>query len=578
VLFALTGAWLIGILLGCVYLLPLFEYIQPGARMGERARGVEDRPPVGLAALPLLILPDAYGRSVPQREAYLGPTGSQLESAAAGYVGLLATLLAAPLAWRCRQRRGLSWLVLALAFFSLTWTLNVPGFVRLFRLPGLNMMSGNRYVFASAFLILALAVLGLDGLGEGKLRGRHWFAVPLVLLCLAVAWTGMHFRAIPYTPEIVSGGLISSFQRTYIYGLGLLALALAGWVTVVSGRVSARAFGSVLGTMLLAELCSFAYDRNPQCEPELYYPALKVIDQIAHAPPGRVLAVNCIWPNLLEVAGRRDIRGYDAVDPVRIVTLLELTREGPNRSPVYARTSSYRPILRITHDQQVLVPPTLNMLNLRYLVFPGPPRRGLRPRFEGDGYHVLENLAALPRAFLPRRVEVCPDDRTVLELLAAPKFDASRVTYVNQALSLSQECRGTAQIVEDLPCKVTVRVEAETSGLLVLADQWHPGWNATVNGEEAPVVVADFVLRGVPIPPGQSEVVFRYEPRTFTDGARLSVAAVLALLGWSGWRLYRARADAEHPSDVATVASPTSAARPEDAAKKKRRSRKGNSN
>src|SRR6202022_51973 len=100
-------AWIVGFLLAAPYLLPLAEYLQTGSRMSERSSGAEERPPVGLAALPQIVVPKMYGTSA-RGSARLGD-GNLLESSAATYVGLPATLLLAPLAWCSRRHRALNW-------------------------------------------------------------------------------------------------------------------------------------------------------------------------------------------------------------------------------------------------------------------------------------------------------------------------------------------------------------------------------------------------------------------------------------------------------------------------------------
>ena len=46
---------------------------------------------------------------------------------------------------------------------------------------------------------------------------------------------------------------------------------------------------------------------------------------------------------------------------------------------------------------------------------------------------------------------------------------------------------------------MVVRATADGRALLVLADTWFPGWNAKVDGREAPIVRTDQLLRGVVI-------------------------------------------------------------------------------
>ena len=126
----MAAGWGLGFLLASPYLLPFLEYTHTGFRISRRAEGEEERPPVGLAALPQVVLPDMYGTN--QIGSYYLPVagqGNQLESSSAAYAGLLATLLLAPLAWCSRRHRSLNVFWLILIVISLAWVLNIPGLV-----------------------------------------------------------------------------------------------------------------------------------------------------------------------------------------------------------------------------------------------------------------------------------------------------------------------------------------------------------------------------------------------------------------------------------------------------------------
>ena len=74
--------------------------------------------------------------------------------------------------------------------------------------------------------------------------------------------------------------------------------------------------------------------------------------------------------------------------------------------------------------------------------------------------------------------------------------------------------------------------------MLVLADGWGAGWEATVNGKAASVLPANVAFRGVPVPAGESEVVFRYHPPGLTTGI-VATAVSLPLVLLAGWILRR---------------------------------------
>jgi hypothetical protein len=185
----LAAGWAIGLLLAAPALLPVWEYAKTGARMVKRGAGSEERPPIGLAALPLVVLPGMYG-TTERPSLPISPVlkTNLLESTAGAYAGLLATLLAAPLAWCSRRHRSTNYLLIGLAVFGLSWSLNLPGFVSLLRLPVLNMMSHNRLVFLTAFAIVCLSATGLEAVAEGAVRWRAWMWAPLALLAAGVVF------------------------------------------------------------------------------------------------------------------------------------------------------------------------------------------------------------------------------------------------------------------------------------------------------------------------------------------------------------------------------------------------------
>ena len=175
---------MLGFLLAAPYLLPISWNTRKLALACHGvARASKSGRQVGLAALPQTVLPDMYVSMMGGNTRFY--SGNQLESSAATYTGVVATLLVAPLAWCGRRRRSLSLFWASLAIFGLSWCLNIPGFVHLLRLPGLNMMSHNRLVFAASFAVLALTADGLEVLTQGSIRWRRWFWVPVgALACL----------------------------------------------------------------------------------------------------------------------------------------------------------------------------------------------------------------------------------------------------------------------------------------------------------------------------------------------------------------------------------------------------------
>ena len=548
---ALAATSGLGLLLAAPYLLPLAEYVGSGDRMVRRSAGQEERPPGGLFELPRLVLPEVYGAT--HHGSHLVVPGNLLESGAAGYTGLLATLVLAPLAWCSRRHRSVNRFWVVLAVLALGWTLNVPGLVSLLRAPGLNLLSHNRFVFAAAFALLALAVVGFDVIGQGSPDRRWWFGLPVAAIVLLGVWCWDRSTWLPEPlatqlehalaaeqppPNIPDRAALEQARAHYRWaqtrGVLLCGAALCGWLLVWFGGAGRPLFRVLLGTALVGELLFFAYGRNPQCDPALYYPRLRALQRLAEAPPGRVLGLLCLPADLAMSHGLRDLRGYDSIDPRPVVELLDLVRDPRSAPSPYARLQWYVPLFAEGSPGELRLPPVLNMLGVRYLIFRGSPPPGVIPLLVEPDYWVVENPDALPRAFVPRRVERALDADHLLRSLGTPGFHPRDVAYVEGSVALPDDCRGTAVVVDEVPNRVTLQVDMETPGLLVLADLWFEGWQAYRDGQPVPILRTNHALRGVVLPPGRSTVEFRYQPASFTRGMQGFITGFVGWILWAG--------------------------------------------
>jgi hypothetical protein len=340
---ALTLGWGAGFLLAAPHVLPLLEYAKTGARIERRGAGTEERPPVGLSAIRLTVLPDIDG-TTRTGSFWLG-RGNQVESTAAAYSGLLATLFLAPLAWCSRRNRAFLACWLGLGLLGLTWCLNVPGFVSVLRLPVLNMMSHNRLVFVTSFAILVHAAVGLDLL-RGSISWRRWFWVPITLaLLLAVerlihAWAPPEPVATQIRDAVQKGGsggwirtmadvarLQGWFFRSAVVSAVICGATAIAWFAVGRSSRVVRAGVVAAGILMVADLLWFAYGRCAQSDPALYFPRIPALEAIARSAPGRVVGYGCLPATLPQTHGLSDVRGYDSIDPAPMVNLLSLAKD-----------------------------------------------------------------------------------------------------------------------------------------------------------------------------------------------------------------------------------------------------------
>jgi hypothetical protein len=550
---AATGLAL-GFLLAAPYLLPVLEYSASGSRLARRAAGEEERPPVGLSTLPQTVLPDLYGSS--QTGSVRLDEGTESESAAATYTGAVATLLLAPLAWCSRRHRRHNAFWGLLVLLGLAWCLNLPGAVQILRLPGLNFFSHNRFVFASSFALLALMATGLEVLNEGTASWRPWFWIPTGLLAVLCLWCVHRANHLPAAITSELETLIQQGQTVglthdlegvrriqawfvghYAAGALLCGLGLAGWLSLRRHpqRIPWRV--GVLGFIIVGDLLWFAHGRSPQCDRHLCFPPVPALVEVTRATPGRIVGHHCLPASLAAMCGLNDIRGYDGVDPRRMVELVQLAADPQSSARTYAAIQWLTPKLTLTPQGDAQLHPVLDMLGVRYVVFRGSAPPSARVAFQSQDYFILTNPAAMPRAFVPRRVEVAIEKAARLQRLASAQFDPREVAVVETPLGLPDACRGTVELRAETATHLSFSVNLETAGIIVLADRWDPGWSAYLNGVRVPILQVNHAVRGVVAPQGLATLEFRYEPRSFAWGLILAGTSTMALSLWSAWLL-----------------------------------------
>ena len=59
---------------------------------------------------------------------------------------------------------------------------------------------------------------------------------------------------------------------------------------------------------------------------------------------------------------------------------------------------------------------------------------------------------------------------------------------------------------------------------------YEKGWVATINGEDANHFRANYVLRAMRVPVGESIIEFSFKPKTYYNGEKISIASSLILI------------------------------------------------
>jgi hypothetical protein len=126
-----------------------------------------------------------------------------------------------------------------------------------------------------------------------------------------------------------------------------------------------------------------------------------------------------------------------------------------------------------------------------------------------------------------------PDRQAILE---EGPFDDLPLAEVQRSDDGLDPRPAPAEVVDLSPERLLVR--ASGPGVLVLTDAYHRGWRAFVQQTEVPVYLANFLGRGVALPPGPQEVELVFDPLSWRLGRLVSGATglfVLLILSSAWW-------------------------------------------
>ncbi len=163
----------------------------------------------------------------------------------------------------------------------------------------------------------------------------------------------------------------------------------------------------------------------------------------------------------------------------------------------------------------------VNMLNVKYFKF-------------GDSKgEVLANNAANGPAWLVPQVELVnsPDE----EMATLCELDTKTTAVVDgskfQIEGTQFAADGTISLTSYAPNKLTYSASLDGDGLAVFSEIYYPeGWVATIDGQEVPIIRANYVLRALEVPAGTHEIEFRFEPAVYRVGNKIMIGSSLILL------------------------------------------------
>ena len=164
--------------------------------------------------------------------------------------------------------------------------------------------------------------------------------------------------------------------------------------------------------------------------------------------------------------------------------------------------------------------PMLSMLNTKYMI--GNP----------DG-EVIPFNGGLGNAWFINEIKTVADTDAEMNAMTGLNPDSTAViqSKFTDGLTANYSSVGSIELIDYQPNKLTYATNNSAAAFAVFSEIYYPaGWNAYIDGQLSEHVKANYILRGLNIPAGAKEVVFKFEPQTYYTAKTISTAGSLLLL------------------------------------------------
>ncbi|MFB6320388.1 YfhO family protein [Saccharicrinis sp. FJH54] len=401
------------------------------------------------------------------------------------------------------------------------------------------------------FTMPLLALLGINALIKGeydkpKLKKALYWSFGLT------GGLALIFALIPSIAGNFSGkydsqlpaNLLESLRSSRIHALRsdafrafmFIAVALAGIWAWMSGKFKKEYFYTLLAVLVVADLwfVDQRYLSNKDLvrhKPGIGYEqtyADKIILKDKD-PDFKVLNLSVSTFNDASTSNYHfSIGGYDGAKMRRYQELIE-----------HSMSKDMQYIAQNIRTEQLDVfqhTPILNMLNTKYVI--------LSPQ-SAPAY----NKYAYGHAWFVTKIELVPTADA--EILAMKTLKPDKEAVVNEQYSdvlggfeFVRDTSATIKLEEYRTNYLKYKSQSKTDQLAVFSEIYYPkGWDAFIDGKPVEHVNADYVLRALPVRAGEHVIEFRFEPKSYSVGNKVSFASslllILLLIGAAGKELFR---------------------------------------
>lgn len=511
--------FLISFLLISIQLIPTLELIHNAARVSQNYQFLLQNLLIQPYQLFVLAIPDIFGN--PATRNYL-LTDSYPGNAM--YIGIVPLIFALFSLFLMKVNKVLVffWVSVGVLLLFLIRSPFSEIFYRL-QIPFFSTGSPSNALYLLSFTLAVLSGFGLDYFIQQKDKKVFYILLSLTLVFLFSITISKIFHI-----QINFKNILFSF-----------VVFLCASVIISVGfflRKKIILLTLILLLITVGDLFYFFHKFNPFVSPSLVYPPVGILTSLQKlAGNERVWSYGdaYIEPNVLEMYHLQDPNGYDPLYPKTYGEFVSSSEDGVMHTQFTNQSRSDAVIAPAFKEDDLAKNPyrfkVLDALSVSYVLS----KESLSPDFlnknnwklaaSQNGWYIYKNNVALPHAYLVNTVQTYNTPQEFAQKFYADSFNVHSTALLDENLPKLSGSSGQANIMKYSPEEVEIQTKTNGNQLLVLTDTYFPGWKATVDGREVPIMKANFTFRAVAVPSGTHTIIFSYQPASFSLGLTLTI-------------------------------------------------------
>ncbi|MCI0921487.1 YfhO family protein [Sphingobacterium rhinopitheci] len=292
--------------------------------------------------------------------------------------------------------------------------------------------------------------------------------------------------------------------------------------TYLKQKISSTVLVVVLGVVTLVDLWSVdkrylndsVFVTKSQAQPVIPMREVDQLIQMDKDPSYRVLDLtSSVFSDAKASYYHKSLGGYHAAKLMRFQEILDNQFNGAINEDV------------------------LDMFNVRYVITQNP---------QNGSEGIQRRSTAAGNAWFVDKVTFVKDNAQ--EMQAISSFDPTKEAFVHdefkgklQPAKLGGKNNASIKLTSYHPDKMEYEYSSPNDAFAVFSEVFYDkGWKAYVDGEEVPIIRADYILRALQLPGGNHKVEFVFDPETMKVsniisliGSLVLVLGFVVVIGWS---------------------------------------------